>query len=332
MLKARNLKIVHSQEDANLVTHGGTFHMDEVMATAILIRAIPGDGPLTLFRVTGNNPLPEYPGQMVYDVGMGAFDHHQRGGNGIRENGIPFASAGLIWRAYGKLLCTSDNNEIDVAEVADRVDRELIQPIDAQDTGFRNPLPAGFKPTPSFSISQLVSSMNPNWDESGRAWSAEEGFIAAVRIAGILLERVIERNLSKLAAKKQVYNFIRDSTDGIMYMPHFVPWEEFIFPDENTPEDVREKAAEILYVVYPGNRGDYQFRVVPDKPGSFGQRNELPDEWKGLKGAELNAIMQSYGIATATFIHPAGFIGGAVDASDAMKMAYMAIEMCTRNV
>ena len=43
---------------------------------------------------------------VVIDVGgehnpeTGRFDHHQRGGAGARENGIPFSSFGLICYAY----------------------------------------------------------------------------------------------------------------------------------------------------------------------------------------------------------------------------------------
>ncbi len=36
-----------------------------------------------------------------YNADTGRFDHHQRGGAGERENGIPYSSFGLIWQKYG---------------------------------------------------------------------------------------------------------------------------------------------------------------------------------------------------------------------------------------
>ena len=40
--------------------------------------------------------------KLVYDIGGGEFDHHQAGGNGQRDNGVKYASCGLIWKSYGK--------------------------------------------------------------------------------------------------------------------------------------------------------------------------------------------------------------------------------------
>ena len=36
--------------------------------------------------------------QILVDIGGGKFDHHQKNGNGKRENGISYASAGLVWQ------------------------------------------------------------------------------------------------------------------------------------------------------------------------------------------------------------------------------------------
>lgn len=56
-MEARPIKMVSSPEQATLVTHSGTFHADEVLATAILSYAVPGTGPLTVFRTTSNAHL-----------------------------------------------------------------------------------------------------------------------------------------------------------------------------------------------------------------------------------------------------------------------------------
>ena len=92
-----NVKITKNIKDANCITHAGTFHADEIFATLILSKIIPR---ITLIR------LPEFGKEentlakqnvIVYDIGGGKYDHHQLGGNGIRENGVKYAACGLIW-------------------------------------------------------------------------------------------------------------------------------------------------------------------------------------------------------------------------------------------
>lgn len=94
---------------------------------------------------------------IVYDIGFGAFDHHQKGGNGVRENGVPYAACGLIWKEFGhKIVADTCNPEL----VWNLIDRDLIQGVDATDTGT---LPKADYPAPAMSFSQAISGFNPNW-------------------------------------------------------------------------------------------------------------------------------------------------------------------------
>lgn len=78
-----------------VATHDGRFHADEVMATAILKEIF--DIELTRTR----NPELLEQQDLIFDVGNGEFDHHQLEKE-YRDNGIPYAAAGLIWRKFGK--------------------------------------------------------------------------------------------------------------------------------------------------------------------------------------------------------------------------------------
>ena len=62
---------------------------------------------------------------------------------------------------------------------------------------------------------------------------------------------------------------------------------------------------------------------MPDGLGSFGQRQPVPEEWKGLNGSELQLVT---GVRTASFCHHAGFIGGAETFTDAYALAKKAVE------
>ena len=38
---------------------------------------------------------------VVFDIGRGQYDHHQKNSR-IRENGVPYAAFGLLWEALGE--------------------------------------------------------------------------------------------------------------------------------------------------------------------------------------------------------------------------------------
>ena len=114
------IKLIQDAAAAECITHAGTFHADEVFATVILEKVF---GALSICRV---NAVPDEvrEGVIVYDIGQGELDHHQREGNGTRNNGVPYAASGLVWKQYGKRLT---ERACDPELVWELIDRELIQ-------------------------------------------------------------------------------------------------------------------------------------------------------------------------------------------------------------
>ena len=86
-----NIKTTNNINEANCITHNGKFHCDEIFSTVILSKML---SEIILFRTNEINEKIE--NKYVYDIGGGEFDHHQEGGNGERENGIKYASCGLV--------------------------------------------------------------------------------------------------------------------------------------------------------------------------------------------------------------------------------------------
>jgi uncharacterized UPF0160 family protein len=284
-------------DQASHITHGGVFHADEVMATAIL-SAIEPIALNRTFRV------PEDTNAFVYDIGGGQYDHHQRGGNGARENGVPYSSAGLIWRDFGHKLVSCE-------QAWAFVDQELIQGIDAVDNGV---LPDIDYPAKPASISDLISGFNPDWDSEVKP---DDAFLEAVAFAQGILARAIASAESKARAKALVDTAIEASEERIIVLPQFAPWQEYVLTSEDP------KAAEALYVVFPSNRGGYNVQAIPDAIGSFGNRKPLPESWRGVPANDLQAVS---GVADANFCHKGGFIGGADSLNGALAMARKAIE------
>ena len=294
------------------MTHSGIFHADEVMATVILIKRFGNIRVRRTFKVPEKfSELKLFDGTLpiVYDIGGGKYDHHQRGGNGCRENGVPYASAGLIWRDFGRDVSpdTCPNKEL----VWSLVDRDLIQGIDAIDNGA---MPSADYACKAMSISGVISSFNPTWNSSK---SSDDCFEEAVEFAERIFDNVLESAMSKAEAEAVVETAIAEAAEGIMVLPYFVPWQEFVFSSENP------KAKELLYVVFPSNRGGYNMQCVPVSLGSFASRKVLPENWCGLPASELQAVT---GVATVTFCHNNGFMAATQTQEDAIKLAKLAAE------
>lgn len=289
-------------DEANAMTHSGVLHADEVFSSVILGKIM---SEVRLARVSR---VPENVSEnvIVYDIGNGPFNHHQRGFNEARENGIKYSSFGLLWKQFGmELLSGEQNAEL----IFNMFDTTFVSGIDAVDNG---QIEHSDILVPS--VSSAISAFNPNWDEE---LNSDDCFIRAVKFAEIIFDNALNSVISKVKAKIEVEKSIENASNGIMVLETFMPWKEYLFKSDNP------KANSILYVVYPSNREGYNINAVPESLGSFNQRKPLPDNWAGLQDNELSA---ESGVKTATFCHPGRFICGALTLPDALKMAQKAVE------
>ena len=69
-------------------------HADDVFSSALLLYINPE------ISITRGNSVPDDFTGIVFDIGRGEFDHHQKDSR-IRENGVPYAAFGLLWEAVG---------------------------------------------------------------------------------------------------------------------------------------------------------------------------------------------------------------------------------------
>lgn len=302
------LRTTSNIKNANLITHGGVFHADDVMATIILKKASSGD--VTVCRVL---EVPEKlkSDVIVYDVGGGKWDHHQKGGNGTRKNGVPYAASGLIWKEFGYQVIKKYTQNIDLFDVWNSVDKMLMQGIDATDNGYVNN--TNTQSVSTMSICQIIANYNPLWDDDE---SYDEAFIKACKFAEETLDNVIRKAISTCKAKSFVKEAIEESSNHIMVLKKFVPWKRHLYLSTNP------KAIDIWFVIYPSIRGGYNWQIVTTDLKNNIPMKAVPKEWYGLKGEQLQKIT---GIKTAIFCHDAGFVGSAKTLQDAIKMAQKAI-------
>ncbi len=302
------VRITKKFEEADLITHSGVFHGDEVFATVILSKLKGDVKVLRTFKVPESGLKPD---AVVYDIGHGCFDHHQRGGNGVRANGVPYASAGLIWKEFGYQLL-KDFKYIEAERIWHYVDSALIAGVDAMDNGA---LPFRDYPIQDMNVSRAITTFNPDWDSDE---TPDQAFMRAIAFAEVIFDNTFARAISEVKAKGLVEEAIASASEHIMVLDRFVPWQSHIYHSE-----MPEKAQEIWFVVFPSNRGGFNWQCVPEGNGSRAPRRSVPDAWCGLPQDKLREVT---GVSTATFCHQAGFIGSAETLEDAILMAKLAIQ------
>ena len=286
--------------DITIATHNGNFHADDVFSVAALKCVIPS---FKLIRTRDLEVIAE--ADIVLDVGgeydpeVGRFDHHQRGGAGERENGIPYSSFGLIWKKYGLEICGGNQ------DIANSVDSGLVSNIDAVDCGHVEGVSKGI------SLSQTISMFNPTWQEESHF---DVCFDEAVEFAQRILKRFIASATGGISAKVIVAKAIEKAEDPrLIVLEQYTPWKR----------TVHALSEEALFMVYPSDSGQWRIQTVPVEPGSFENKKSLPQAWAGLANKELQDVT---GIDDAMFCHNGLFIAGATSFESTMKMASLALE------
>lgn len=286
-----------------LGTHHGKFHADEVLAIAMLLQLYKESEVLRT-----RDPEQLRTCDIIVDVGRSQYDHHSTEKT-FRANGVPYASAGLVWRDFGLSIVQNVlGTETNCIGIAESIDEKLVQAIDANDNGIDLERDWRLKTT-----SEIISLFNPPWnsdeDENG-------AFDAAVTLAGTILNRCIVSEHAKRQAITVVQDAFSTRTDKrILVLTTFCPWTESLLE--------LDKGVEVLFVVFQEKTGQYRLQVVPKQSGSFEPRKALPDKWAGKEDDELQEITS---VPDAVFCHPARFIAGAKTKSGAMKMAQLALE------
>ena len=279
------------QKDASAFTHSGKFHADDVFSSALLLYLNPE------ITITRGNKVPEDFDGIVFDIGRGKYDHHQKDSR-IRENGIPYAAFGLLWEDLG---C-----EILGDELAEKFDEAFVQPLDNNDnTGEKNEL------------ASLIGSFNPSWDENG---GTDEAIFRAVSVAGMILENKFARYLGNERADKRIEEVLetRDQTGDsrILVLPEFIPCQK------------RLSETEVAFVIFPSNRGGYC--IQPQKKEySLNYKCSFPSEWLGLENEELQ---KETGLSSATFCHKGGFLMSVGDLSDAIRACQISLDAFTEEI
>ena len=273
-----------------LVTHNGSFHVDEILSFLILRKIYPN---YTLVRT--RDPKEFEKGGIIFDVGgqyspsRDIYDHHFND-TPKRLTGEKYSSAGLIWKHFGmdylfKITTPSE-------KLWDIIDNRIFRWIDIVDNGEISGLPKF-----CITIQHMINSFIPNWDSDE---SFDDAFLKAADWLEIWLDNEIGKFIGQIKAETEVLNdFSNSEYSHVLYMDQFKPWQKTIFD-----HDIVKHIDYVIYYDKPND--DYKIQCVPPYEGSFEQKRPLPKSWAGLRGQELSDIVG----VEMVFCHPGRFIGG----------------------
>ncbi len=256
-------------------THAGKFHSDDVFSAALLRILFPK------IEITRGFEVPESFDGIVFDIGMGEYDHHQKNSE-VRENGCPYAAFGLLWRRFGNWLLEE--------EEAKEFDEKFIQPLDYSDnTGEPNELAGS------------ISAFNPGWDENG---DENVCFFKAVEIAQLILERQLVYAKSRKKANNMLDEALQEMKNHILILSRFIPWKKYLVDTE------------VYFVIFPSKRGGYNVQPAIEYAEEETFKVGFPRNWWGKSKEELQEIS---GLKTLSFCHATGFLLAADSLEDAIK-------------
>ncbi|HAE36494.1 MAG: hypothetical protein UR85_C0007G0003 [Candidatus Nomurabacteria bacterium GW2011_GWF2_35_66] len=283
------------------VTHNGSFHADDLFATAAL--SILNNGNIKIVRTRDEKWFEK--GDYVYDVGgiydpvVDKFDHHQEGGAGNRENGMPYSSFGLIWKKYGEEVCGSK-------EVAQKIDTKLVQSIDAFDNGI-NLFDVKGEVGP-YIIQSIFFNFRPSWKEKQ---DYDSCFIKLIPFVVEILKREIINTRDEFEAESIVRKAYNEAEDKrvIIFNGNY-PWFETI-----------NEYSEPLYII--SRKGDlWRAEAVRKEKNNFANRKPFPEEWAGKRD---DVMAQASGVPDAIFCHNGRYLVVAKSKEGIMELVKKAL-------
>lgn len=300
-----NLKITKNKEEANLITHDGKFHPDDVFSTVFLSKYI--ENPC-LYRV-GVGAV-EDTNAIVYDVGFGKFDHHGPDAKRRPHSNLKYCSFGLLWTEYGHDYLKKNNYQY-INELYTAIEETLVKQIDGIDNGVFPEIKAEYK---LLDLDKIIDIFNPTWEEKV---DTDINFYKACETAEIIFDNVLRTEYSKIKATMKVLSKIDTVKDNILILDEYLPYQHAIFTSTNP------KAKEVKVIILPSNRGGYCIKPITISEDSKELLVNFPKEYCGLHDEDL---IKTSGIKTARFVHASGFLGCTETLEDAILLAQKALE------
>jgi len=271
---------MHKRTPRSLATHDGSFHADEVTASAILLfYNLIDRSKIVRTRHFGKLEECEYVCDVggIYNPKEKRFDHHQS------EYIGDFSSAGMVWADLKQRGIVN-------ADTYDFLNRTLILGVDAHDNGRME-----YEPTVC-SFSHIISNFVPTQYDAPKEIQDKAFFEALDFVVGHL-QRALDRHQYIKSCRAKVAAAMLKQ-DKLLIFEEAMPWLESFF-------ELGGEKHPALFVIMPSG-GQWKLRGIPPSlKERMKVRVPLPEKWAGLLDETLK---KASGIEGAVFCHKGRFI------------------------
>lgn len=303
----------------NLLTHSGQFHADDIFSTALLnVYYRHKDKTIKVKCKRGIKKEDIEKADIVYDIGLIynpkklRFDHHQNDASLIRENGIPYAAFGLVFKHFGPeliSLISGEKNKKVIAEIFEIIEKKLVQHIDAMDNG-TSTYKQLFKGVDVATIDNYfqMCKFAAGVDDMKKI---DKKFFELVKFSEPILENIINYAVGiqkEITLGEKAYNKAKDKR--VIVCDRFYAFNFNKFPEP-------------LLVVYPDLRNNWSAKNVQTGEDAYDARFYFPESWRGLVDAELE---KACGVKGAKFCHKSGFLCVNETKEGLMEMVRLSME------
>lgn len=290
-------------------THSGFYHADELFAVAVLKLIFEKKGSEVEVVRTRDKEVAFSCDYCIdvgreYDPAKNRYDHHQVDDTLIRENKIPYAAFGLIWKHFGEQLVSSN-------DIFDAIEQKLVQPIDAMDNAVslstRN-----FEGVNEYNIASAIYALSQYYGVG----KLNESFFNCLAMCEQILVGEINQAEDKQKSKQIVLEAIKNQQEPkILILENYHTWKEIVLSYPG-----------ILFVMYPDvNTSNWYLQPAKNSKEDFGDyRINFPSSWLGKENQELAALS---GVDEAVFCHKSGYLAVAKSKDGALSMAQKVLEL-----
>lgn len=145
------------------LTHPAKFHADDILSACLLRLVNP------TIKIVRSNVIPTNFSGIIFDIGLGDYDHHQFDAK-VRESGIKYAAFGLLWKDLSYLFMDDIHAKL--------FDAAFVSEIDRCDNGPDTNL-----------LSSSIELFNPTWNS---AENPDIQFEKAVGVFTVVLRSLIQ--------------------------------------------------------------------------------------------------------------------------------------------
>ncbi|MBO5565897.1 MAG: MYG1 family protein [Succinivibrio sp.] len=321
-------------------THNGSFHADETMACAIISYLYENSQV-----IRSRDPDELEKADLIIDVSgindSRHFDHHSPAFNLSRDNGIRYATAGLMWEKFGleflKKIVSREFSEPVSQEVLKkallRIDTEVMSMIDLDDNGQLTEYVQDIINPQTPDEYRIVNKLNEFYQNSPAipyivAMSNLPGLVqeeqdkAFMNTVKILKGILVNASINAINTETGIAKVVESYQGGeLLIMHEKLPWTQAVFAN-------MELFCNCLLAVYPDREMRWRVQSLPLSKGQrFVNRLSAPKEWRGLNDEALDKVT---GLKNLNFIHRSGFTGGASTFEDDLDLAKLWLKLGER--